>query len=143
MATPQALIDLFTTEFKPTAKAKPVPPKPVAKRAPFTNQTREEYLAASRHWTPVAAVYHVTAQICQCCGKEAEVVGSILIRHANPKCASTWECHRTNLPSHEHLPSEFFRHEESVEKCPSCLRAEVSICTIPIEHPHQLSFLPH
>lgn len=143
MATPQALIDLFTSEFKPTAKAKPVPPKPQAKPVPLTNQTREEYLAASRHWTPVAVVYHITAQRCLCCGHEAEVVGSVLVRHQNPRCASTWECHRTNLSSHESLPSEFFRHEETVEKCPSCLRAETFICTIPAEHPHQLSLLTH
>lgn len=141
MTTPQALLDLFIQEFKAAPKAKPAPPPKKAK--PLTAQTREEYLAASRHWTPTAAVYHITSQTCRCCGGSAEIVGSILIRHTNPKCHATWECHRTNLPSHDHLPSEFFRHEESVEKCPSCLRAEMHLCTFPADHPHQLAFLSH
>ena len=138
MTTPQALIDLFTLEFKPAPK-----PKPAKKPEPLTPQTREEYLTTSRHWTPVAAVYHTVEQTCRCCGNTTEIVGSILIRHANPHCLSTWECTRTNLPSHTHLPTEFFLHQETVEKCPSCLRAELVLCSYPADQPHQLSFLPH
>ena len=140
MTTPQALLDLFIREFQPTPKPAA---KPKSRKDPLPNHTREQYLVENRFWTPVAAVYHVTEQTCQCCGEATEVLGSILIKHENPRQKASWECRRSTLLSHEDLPKEFITHQETVEQCPRCLRAEAVLCDYPPTHLHQQPLFPH
>lgn len=136
MPTPQALIDLFCKEFKAEPKAtKPKAPTVAAKPQPE--------VVTSKHWTPVALVYHITEQTCRCCGRTSESVGNVLVKHVNPKQHASWECVRADLASHKELPSEFFTHQQQIEKCPSCLRSERILCDFPQSHPHQFTFLTH
>lgn len=134
----QALIDLFTLEFPPEAKAKAKPAQSATrKKDPQPNQTREQYLAEHRYWTPIATVYHITEQTCQCCQDTTEVVGSILTKHQNPRQKASWECRRTPLHALDHLPKEFIIHKETVEQCPQCLRLDALMCDYPATQSHQ------
>lgn len=136
---PDALLALLSAEFTPTKKpaAKPQPAQ-VAKEA-YTPATREQYLLSNpQHWVPVAVIHHVLEQTCQCCHETTEILGSTLIRHSNPRLMAFWECQRTTLQTVAGLPREYVYHKETVEECPTCLRAEAYLCDWPASREHQL-----
>lgn len=132
------LVALFKPEPKP-AKPKKVVSTPLPKKEPFTAETREQYLARAKFWKPSCRVHYIVVQTCQCCGAETEYLGNTFIRHTNAQALATWECPRSTLLDAYTLPIEFITHVETVEQCPSCLRAEASFADFPPTKVHQQS----
>lgn len=139
-STVDLLADLVA-EFQPDKKARAAKPAKASEVKPqtlTTQRAREEYLESSSRWVPVAVVHHVTEQHCLCCDGRTEILGNTLVRHKNPTLFAFWEIQRGNLKNLDHLPREFLTHQETVEACPSCLRAEEFLCSFPPSHPHQI-----
>lgn len=136
---PHDLLATLISEFQPEKKAKAskahLAPQP---KDLLTSASREEYLESSPHWVPTHLVHHTVEQTCRCCGQTTESLGRTLVRHRNSVTHTDWEIQRGRFNGYDTLPQHFVPHEEVVEACPSCLRAEVVLCTFPPEHSRQI-----
>lgn len=135
---PHDLLLSLISEFQPEKRVK-APKAPLAPQPKdlLTSASREDYLESSPHWIPTSLVHHTVEQTCRCCGETTESLGRTLVRHHNAVTHADWEIQRGRFTGYDRLPQEFVAHAETVEACPSCLRAEVFICNYPPEQARQ------
>jgi len=98
-----------------------------------SEQDRIVYLEKDQsYWTPTHRVTHIMTQTCECCGGESEYVAGEHIRHQHVVHATAiWDCVMPIKPEHDILPLTVVNHSMHIAQCPSCVRMETVMCTLP------------
>lgn len=136
------LIAQFNAEFGKQPKAAKTA-RPVEKKQEiWSDSNRIAQLSLdSSPWAARSRIYYFIEQTCQCCGNTTETVGNILIRHEHKRNGSVWDCQMPDDMRYSHLPKEMRSIQQSVAQCPTCIRAEFSVCDLPRERSVQLDLL--